>query len=786
MRFVAAARIVLVLCATLAAVALYVSGDSAGWIVWTVATGLAAVLSIDLFRWVRPLPSALGFIPILAAAGFGVWEWQALGGGSFAAAAGCVHFVLLSQTAAVCSDLMGPQISMSLAGSLILLLVSVKRQPSLLHLPVLLALLAVATAGLIFRAIMIRQQEFQTMTARTQRGHEHGFVPADRRFPARLIYTSLVLTLLATALGLAGYFFFPRINLQPANSRTADGSAEPGGETTPPELEPGRLPPPGQDHGESQERSATRLYGGTRNSGPGGKSGISNFEPDVTLNDIGRIGLDSTVAMHLTREKIDPSKPLPGGTIYLRGKTLSLYEGGQWRNAELQIKAPLEQTDDGQWFRLDLQKNANQVLGLGVWELLTVRLRDWDQFPTLFVPGNAEYLDKNLQAPPWRGLDGTIGVDTLPPAVYRFRCQVTPERLRADDPTPCANPSIAMTGVSIDRTPALLELARRAAGDAKTDQGRALAILHFLRDTGTYTYTLDPPATPHGFGDPVLYFLLAGHRGHCAFFATAYVLLARLNHIPSRLATGFAVDVRPDQREVDVKHSDAHAWAEVWVADRGWITVDPTPAEANEKAVADRERANGGHPVKTATTTPAATPPAAEPPGGGSDPIFNYTDQRQSRLYRAVLNIFDLVLLPLPGLTIRLWHLLGFAVLAVAGWLLWRWFRAPEESGLHALVGARALRPRVAFYRRMLAIMKSRGWVRRPQQTATEFVQMLQRRGDPGAGAVQQLTDAYLLLRFGLAGEAERRTVLKRLKPAVQDNLKRLEILLAVEKAERA
>jgi hypothetical protein len=51
-----------------------------------------------------------------------------------------------------------------------------------------------------------------------------------------------------------------------------------------------------------------------------------------------------------------------------------------------------------------------------------------------------------------------------------------------------------------------------------------------------------------------------------------------------------------------VRQSDAHAWAEVWIADRGWIRVDPTGAVAPERiergleeALPDGEVLPGGY-----------------------------------------------------------------------------------------------------------------------------------------------------------------------------------------------
>ena len=86
-----------------------------------------------------------------------------------------------------------------------------------------------------------------------------------------------------------------------------------------------------------------------------------------------------------------------------------------------------------------------------------------------------------------------------------------------------------------------------------------------------------------GSQTPLARFLLATRAGHCEFFATATVLLARAAGIPARYATGFSVqevsgDPGPGEREYLVRERHAHAWARVWI-DGAWRDVDNTPPQ---------------------------------------------------------------------------------------------------------------------------------------------------------------------------------------------------------------
>jgi hypothetical protein len=66
--------------------------------------------------------------------------------------------------------------------------------------------------------------------------------------------------------------------------------------------------------------------------------------------------------------------------------------------------------------------------------------------------------------------------------------------------------------------------------------------------------------------------------GHCEYFASAMTVMLRSLGIPARYATGFLPGEYNDVGgDYIIRQSDAHAWVEVYFADYGWITFDPTP-----------------------------------------------------------------------------------------------------------------------------------------------------------------------------------------------------------------
>ncbi len=99
--------------------------------------------------------------------------------------------------------------------------------------------------------------------------------------------------------------------------------------------------------------------------------------------------------------------------------------------------------------------------------------------------------------------------------------------------------------------------------------------LRFFRDEAFY-YTLEPGQLS---GDPIDQFLFDSRRGFCEHYATAFTVIMRAAGIPARIVTGYqGGELNTLGRYIIVRDRDAHAWTEVWIAERGWVRIDPTAA----------------------------------------------------------------------------------------------------------------------------------------------------------------------------------------------------------------
>jgi len=111
---------------------------------------------------------------------------------------------------------------------------------------------------------------------------------------------------------------------------------------------------------------------------------------------------------------------------------------------------------------------------------------------------------------------------------------------------------------------------------------RGLAPAQRLQQIGKYldgfTYsTFRERPVPKGetaLGD----FLTRTRTGHCEYFASAAVLLARAAGVPARYATGFAaIEYSALEGAWVVRTRHAHAWTRAWMDGR-WVDLDTTPA----------------------------------------------------------------------------------------------------------------------------------------------------------------------------------------------------------------
>ena len=320
------------------------------------------------------------------------------------------------------------------------------------------------------------------------------------------------------------------------------------------------------------------------------------------------------------------------------------------------------------------------------------------------------------------------------PAAYAATSLVAPAAPVV--PAPVLDPAVRAVDLALPSLPVRVgSLARSLVRGTADPYAQTWAIQRYLRGVGSkYVYDTSPPQAPAGH-DPTDYFLFDARRGFCTHFASAMVVLARLAGIPARLVTGYA-STRLTAGGFVVTTADAHAWPELWIAGRGWLTFEPTPAFHTPFQIAGPLTAppvaatatppqpsptTRGHaatataPARTPTTspTPTRTPVASAPSapgsgqgGAGASPRF-----------------------PLAGL-----------VAAAAGLLL---------AGLLWLLVLAAPSDVLVLYRRMCRLASLLRAGPRAGQTPLEWARGLAVRTPGDSAAVLAITGLYVRQRYG-------------------------------------
>lgn len=133
----------------------------------------------------------------------------------------------------------------------------------------------------------------------------------------------------------------------------------------------------------------------------------------------------------------------------------------------------------------------------------------------------------------------------------------------------------------------LRSLATEITSGCENDYDKCLAIQTYLRK---YMYTTEPDSpsstgtgrepdtgSAEGMGLIADDFLFESGRGYCVHFASAMVMMLRLNGIPAKFTTGYRYAFPFDKQDVyEVKAGNAHAWPEAYISGLGWVGFEPT------------------------------------------------------------------------------------------------------------------------------------------------------------------------------------------------------------------
>lgn len=188
------------------------------------------------------------------------------------------------------------------------------------------------------------------------------------------------------------------------------------------------------------------------------------------------------------------------------------------------------------------------------------------------------------------------------------------------------------TELPTDIPPIIAELALQMTAEATTDYDRLTALQRWFRG-GEFQYSLEAPVEEgfDGSGADAVARFLEVREGYCVHFASAFALMARTLHMPSRIVVGYLPGT-PTTQSIDgqpvftVFSSQLHAWPEVYFDGIGWIPFEPTSG-LGVPTTFSSEAALPGQPTDPDAVTPQST---ATPTAPGDQAQIDLEEQRNS------------------------------------------------------------------------------------------------------------------------------------------------------------
>jgi transglutaminase-like putative cysteine protease len=448
---------------------------------------------------------------------------------------------------------------------------------------------------------------------------------------------------------------------------------------------------------------------------PARQQAMTGIDDEVSPGDVSELSISGAIAFRVKFE----GEPPPPHERYWRGPVMHDFDGRTWRRPQYPFV-------------------AQRIVPMGT---------DYD-YRTVLEPHN-RYWVFALDAPTrWtrdarRTFDYQLISNRRVSTLSAFEVQSTTQ-YRVEGPLPRLLREADLR-LPQNRNPRSIELARSMREQAGSDAAFIDAVLRMFREE-EFFYTLEPPRLEQ---DSVDDFLFNTRRGFCEHFASAFTMLARAAGIPARVVAGYqGGDLNPLTGYMLVRQSDAHAWSEVWLDDRGWVRVDPTAAVAPERiergidaAIPENESVPGRIISRSATLTHLRNLWDAVNTYW-NDNIVEFGQAHQESLLQAF------------GIEDPDWRQLGVGLaialvaffIALALYLAIR-YRPPRQD------------PLVAMYERLGRRFAKRGLARAPHEGPDDYLSRLAQARPDLAVQLAEIRRLYVSLRYGptpLASELSR------------------------------
>lgn len=279
-------------------------------------------------------------------------------------------------------------------------------------------------------------------------------------------------------------------------------------------------------------------------------AGLTGLDDEMSPGNISHLSQSDEVAF---RARFHGAVPRPE-TLYWRGPVLWETDGRTWKRGDeiMREPAPVHTGDTSFEYTITLEPHGKR----------------W-----LFV------LEMPSKLPEQGRITGDFQLLAERPVNRRMRYTAASHtRYRLGDATP-EQLARALRLPSVFH-PRSIEMARGWRQELQAPERVVRQALQYFR-TEPFFYTLFPPVLKR---DSVDQFLFETRRGFCEHYAAAFTVLMRAAGVPARVVTGYqGGEFNSVGDYLSVRQRDAHAWAEVWLDDQGWVRIDPTAAVSPDR-----------------------------------------------------------------------------------------------------------------------------------------------------------------------------------------------------------
>lgn len=432
-------------------------------------------------------------------------------------------------------------------------------------------------------------------------------------------------------------------------------------------------------------------------------SGRTGLSDQMAPGNIANLALSGEIAFRARFAEAPPARD----RLYWRGPVLEAFDGKTWRQQANRPRPP--------------QIEALSPI-LAYESTLEAHQQRW--LLALDAPGS---LPADL------ALESTLTATARIPISQRQRFSLTAildYRFNPDEERSVLNRNLVLPPSTNPRTHALAEAWRQEESSPERLVQKALTLF----SGQGFTYTLQPPLLGE---QPVDDFLFNTQRGFCEHYASAFVVLMRAAGVPARVVTGYqGGETNPVDGFVVVRQSDAHAWAEVWFAGRGWVRVDPTAAVSPTRVESGIAAAMpAGEPLPTLIQVRSDWLRTLQfrweaINNAWNQHVLGYNPQRQ----RELLSRLGLSNPDWRNLAAVLALVCGLMLLAITAWAL---YRRPH------------LDPAARLWQKALRRLARRQVNCAPWETPLALASRLETEHPALAPAFREVVDAYLEARYG-------------------------------------